>query len=86
MSKDKDPPQDKSKPKRKFMGFSEQWELRQQKRARRTKPQPWILRKLTIGIVFGLGGYTFYVYIARFCLPMIRSRSGAQGSRAMGSE
>lgn len=83
--KGKDKPRPK-KPKRSFVGFSEQIERNRDRRENRTKPQPWVVRKLAIAIVFGLAGYTFYVYIGRICVPMIRRSSGALGGRTTGSE
>lgn len=42
---------------------------------------------MTIGITLGLMGYTFYVYIGRLCIPMIRHDDGAiPGGRGTGSE
>jgi hypothetical protein len=43
-------------------------------RARRRDPavgQPWLGRKLMVPIVFGLFGYTAYVYIGKFCIPVV---------------
>ncbi|KAI0772411.1 zf-DHHC-domain-containing protein [Trametes elegans] len=59
-------------------------EAREKSAARREKPQPWLVRKLTIFITIGIIGYAFYVYIARLCLPMIRQDARALGGRAMG--
>ncbi|KIM41877.1 hypothetical protein M413DRAFT_27435 [Hebeloma cylindrosporum] len=50
----------------------------------RTKPQPWIVRKLMIAVTLGLMGYAAYVYIQFLCLPMIRGQSNSQGSRGRG--
>ncbi|KAI0369328.1 zf-DHHC-domain-containing protein [Pilatotrama ljubarskyi] len=59
-------------------------EAREKSAARREKPQPWIVRKLTIFITIGILVYAFYVYIARFCVPMIRRDPAALGGRGMG--
>lgn len=72
------------KRKRKFVGFSEQLEMKRRERARRNKPRSWAERKLIIPFVFGIVGYTWYVYVGRLCLPMIRRDTGALGGRAMG--
>lgn len=56
------------------------------KQDQRTAPQPWIVLKLTIAVGLGIIGYACYVYIGRFCLPMIRKSGGALGGRVMGSE
>ncbi|KAJ3509619.1 hypothetical protein NLJ89_g5124 [Agrocybe chaxingu] len=55
-----------------------------EKRQRRTKPQPWIARKLMVGITLGIIGYGAYVYIQHLCLPMIRRRRGAPAGRGTG--
>ncbi|KAI0354250.1 zf-DHHC-domain-containing protein [Trametes cingulata] len=59
-------------------------EAREKSAARRAKPQPWIVRKLAIGITIALIAYAFYVYVGRFCVPMIRRDAGALGSRGTG--
>lgn len=61
-------------------------ETAREKRENRTKAQPWIVRKLMVGITAGLMGYTAYVYIRHLCLPMIWRRNGAPGSRDTGSQ
>ena len=53
---------------------------------RREKPQPWIVLKMTIGLTLGIMGYSSYVYIGRFCVPMIRKNGGILGGRRVGSE
>ena len=53
---------------------------------RRAKPQPWIVLKMTIGFTLGIIGYASYVYIGRFCVPMIRDNAGILGGRRVGSE
>ena len=53
---------------------------------RRNKPQPWLARKATIGFVIGIIGYAFYVYIGRFCVPILRDNTGVLGGRRIGSE
>ncbi|KAH9852983.1 zf-DHHC-domain-containing protein [Lenzites betulinus] len=59
-------------------------EAREKSAARRSKPQPWIVLKLTIFIAIGIIGYVFYVYIGRLCIPMLRHDAGALGGRGMG--
>jgi palmitoyltransferase len=54
-------------------------------RRRREGPPPWIIRKLAVFVVAAIIAYTCYVYIARFCVPMLRQRADALGSRATGS-
>ncbi|KAL1741379.1 DHHC palmitoyltransferase-domain-containing protein, partial [Schizophyllum fasciatum] len=60
------------------------YKARERSEARRSKPQPWIVLKLTIGITLGLLGYTAYVYIHRFVVPMIKGDTDALGSLGAG--
>ncbi len=60
-------------------------EAAREKRYNRTTPQPWIARKLLIGITLGIMGFSAYVYIQRLCLPMIRRQRRAQADRNTGS-
>lgn len=53
---------------------------------RREKPQPWIVLKFAVGLTSGIIAYAFYVYVGRFCVPMIRDNDGALGGRSIGSE
>lgn len=53
---------------------------------RREKPQPWIVLKMTIGLTLGIIGYASYVYIGRFCVPMIKKTHTILGGRRVGSE
>ena len=66
------------------MGFSEQIENARQRRE--AKPRSWIERKFMVLIVMGIAGYTWYVYVARFCVKMIRGDDDALGGLALGGE
>jgi palmitoyltransferase len=57
-----------------------------EKHTQRTKPQPWIVLKLTIGITVAIVAYASYTYIGRFCVPMMLKQDGALGSQATGSK
>ena len=59
---------------------------RQRRDKRRDKPQPWIALKFAVAFTSALIGYASYVYIGRFCVPMIRKDHGALGGRRIGSE
>lgn len=59
---------------------------REARERRNELPQPWIVRKLAVFMVFGLLGFAYYVYVVRFCIKMIRKQSNAKGNRAQGSE
>lgn len=48
------------------------------------KPQPWIVRKLAVGLTILIVGYSTYVYAARFCRDMIVKSSSALGNQATG--
>lgn len=61
-------------------------EAAREKRYNRTTPQPWLARKLLIGITLGIMGFSAYVYVQRLCLPMIRRQRRAQADRNTGSE
>ncbi|KLO17758.1 zf-DHHC-domain-containing protein [Schizopora paradoxa] len=65
-------------------GFVETMERRRELRFAGNKPRPWLERKFMVGIVFAIVGYTWYVYIGRLCVPMIKRRNDALGDRAMG--
>ncbi|KAH9837742.1 zf-DHHC-domain-containing protein [Rhodofomes roseus] len=57
---------------------------RERRAKRKQKPMPWIVLKLAVGITIAIVAYTFYVYIGRLCVPMIRRDEGALGGRATG--
>lgn len=57
-----------------------------EKRANRAKPQPWIVLKFAVGLTTGIIAYASYVYIGRFCVPMLLKNDGALGGQAMGGE
>ena len=59
---------------------------RRRRDKRRAKPQPWIMLKFSIGFAVCLVAYASYVYIGRFCVPMIRKDHGALGGRRVGSK
>ena len=42
--------------------------------------------KLAVGVVLALWAWTYYVYVARFCVGLIRGGDGGEKNRAMGSE
>ncbi|EKM52384.1 uncharacterized protein PHACADRAFT_260719 [Phanerochaete carnosa HHB-10118-sp] len=51
---------------------------------RKESAQPWIVLKITIGITLGIISYASYVYIGRFCVPMLKRNSGILGGRRFG--
>ena len=60
------------------------YKARERSEARRSKPQPWIVLKLTVFFTLGIMGYTAYVYIYRFVVPMIKGTNAALGSFGAG--
>lgn len=72
-------------PQRNFKSFRQVQQEQRAKRANRTKPPPWIARKLAVFIVIGLIIFATYVYVGRACVPLIRQDPGAVGGgRAVG--
>jgi len=69
-----------------LLSCSEIIRLRDTTREARNGPQPWIARKLTVGIVLLILGWTTYVYIGRVCVRMIKREHGVVGSRGLGSK
>ena len=69
-----------------FLSCSEIIRLQEATREARSGPQPWILRKLTVGIVVLIIGWATYVYIGRVCVRMINPEDDVVGSRGLGSE
>ena len=61
-------------------------EIREKRHKRRSKPQPWILLKFAISLTLGVIGFATYVYVDRFCVPMLTRKPEAMGDRAFGSE
>ena len=61
-------------------------DIQEKRRKRRSKPQPWILLKFAVLLTLGITGFTTYVYVVRFCVPMVTRKAGAMGDRAFGSE
>ncbi|KAH8077098.1 zf-DHHC-domain-containing protein [Cristinia sonorae] len=58
---------------------------RARREKRMEKPHPWVLLKLTVVVTLGIMGYAAYVYVGRFCIPMIRDNDGAiPGGRRTG--
>ncbi|CCM00699.1 uncharacterized protein FIBRA_02739 [Fibroporia radiculosa] len=57
---------------------------RERRDKRRRKPMPWIVLKMTIAVTLGIIAYACYVYIGRFCVPMIKHNTGALGGRHLG--
>jgi len=61
-------------------------DIQEKRRKRRSKPQPWILLKFAVFLTLGIIGFATYVYVGRFCIPMVTRKPGAMGDRVFGSE
>ncbi|KAF8602920.1 zf-DHHC-domain-containing protein [Ceratobasidium sp. AG-I] len=55
------------------------YKAQQQEREERPKQQPWLVRKLVVGVVIGIVGWTYYVYVGRMCVELIRRREKVKG-------
>lgn len=54
------------------------------RRIQASKPQPWIVRKFSVGLTILIVGYSTYVYAGRFCRDMVVKSSSALGNQATG--
>jgi len=61
-------------------------DIQENRRKRRSKPQPWVLLKFAVFLTLGIIGFATYVYVGRFCIPMVTRKPGAMGGRVFGSE
>lgn len=52
-----------------------------ERRYNRAKPQPWIVLKLMVFVTTALLVYAAYVYIGRFCVPIILQSPGHKFTR-----
>ncbi|KAH9966372.1 DHHC palmitoyltransferase-domain-containing protein [Lactifluus volemus] len=59
--------------------------LRSSRRPLRKSPQPWFVLKFTILVASAIIAYTAYVYIGRFCIPMIKHRHSSNSNDQLGS-
>ncbi|KAG9122964.1 palmitoyltransferase pfa5 [Ceratobasidium sp. 392] len=57
----------------------ERYEAEQKKRQENTKPQPWIVQKFIVGVVLGIVVWTYYVYVGRMCIRLLRRGETAKG-------
>ena len=74
----------KEEGKPKFIGIRKQIEMKRHERY--SKPRPWVERKMFIPVVMGIVGYTWYVYIAVICVPILRRDADVLGGMAIGGE
>lgn len=64
----------------KMMSCSEHWEIARVKQQKKTRPDPFLVRKFAVFLVVGLFGWTYYVFVVRLAIPMVRRESSAIGS------
>ncbi|KAG8731828.1 hypothetical protein FRC12_019550, partial [Ceratobasidium sp. 428] len=57
----------------------ERYQAEQKKREENTEPHPWIQQKFVVGVVLGIVGWTYYVYIGRMCVGLLRRGETAKG-------
>ncbi|GAA5971692.1 hypothetical protein JCM3765_006607 [Sporobolomyces pararoseus] len=67
-----------------YIGCKEQMEIKRVKQIETNAPDPWLTRKLAVGLVVGIFGYSYYVFVVRLCIPMIRMQQNRLGARAQG--
>jgi hypothetical protein len=61
-------------------------DIEEKRHKRRSKPQPWVILKFAILLTLGIIGFATYVYVDRFCVPMLTRKPEAMGDRVFGSE
>ena len=69
-----------------FVRLHERLTVKAEERRRKSKARPWLERKFIVGLVVAFFAYAWYVYVGRFCVPMIRRHANALGHRATGGE
>ncbi|GAA5896861.1 hypothetical protein JCM5296_002575 [Sporobolomyces johnsonii] len=67
-----------------LMSCREHMELQRVQQQESNAPDPWLVRKFAVGIVVGVFGYSYYVFVVRLCVPMIRMEDSRLGGRAQG--
>uniref|UniRef100_A0A0K3CNN8 Palmitoyltransferase DHHC domain-containing protein n=1 Tax=Rhodotorula toruloides TaxID=5286 RepID=A0A0K3CNN8_RHOTO len=68
----------------KIIGIRQHMEIQRVKQMEKQGPDSWLVRKFAVGVVAGIFGYSYYVYVVRLCIPMIRMESDRLGGRAQG--
>ncbi|BGP24522.1 vacuole protein, palmitoyltransferase domain containing [Rhodotorula toruloides] len=81
---DKDGNPRPKRPRPKIIGIRQHMEIQRVKQMEKQGPDNWVVRKFAVGVVAGVFGYSYYVYVVRLCIPMIRMESDRLGGRAQG--
>ncbi|GAA5911002.1 hypothetical protein JCM6882_006745 [Rhodosporidiobolus microsporus] len=77
-------PKPKQKEMPKILSCREHYEVQRVRAMEKTGPDSWFVRKFAVGIVVAVFGYSYYVYVVRLCIPMIRMENDRLGGRAQG--
>ncbi|SCZ99567.1 BZ3500_MvSof-1268-A1-R1_Chr3-1g06106 [Microbotryum saponariae] len=72
------------KKRHRIIGIREHMRNLEEKRLQQTGPDSWLTRKFAVGLVVGMFGYSYYVYVVRLCIKMVRLDRDRQGGRAQG--
>ncbi|GAA6027283.1 hypothetical protein JCM8097_002556 [Rhodosporidiobolus ruineniae] len=67
-----------------IIGCREHYEIQKVRAMEKTGPDNWVVRKFAVGIVVAIFGYSYYVYVVRLCIPMIRMQDNRLGGRSQG--
>ncbi|GAA5910015.1 hypothetical protein JCM8208_006413 [Rhodotorula glutinis] len=65
-------------------GIREHMEIQRVKQLDKQGPDSWFVRKFAVGIVAAIFAYSYYVYVVRLCIPMVRMEDPRLGARAQG--
>ena len=57
-----------------------------EKRRKRNKPHPWIVRKFAVGLTLAIIGFACYVYVDRICVPLVLRKYPEGRGRVLGGE
>ncbi|GAA5857517.1 hypothetical protein JCM8547_009313 [Rhodosporidiobolus lusitaniae] len=68
----------------KLMSCREHYEVQRVQAMEKTGPDNWFVRKFAVGVVAAVFGYSYYVYVVRLCIPMIRMEDSRLGGRSQG--
>ncbi|ORY92807.1 DHHC palmitoyltransferase-domain-containing protein [Leucosporidium creatinivorum] len=80
-----DAPQGELKRKRpKILGISEHIRIAEAKREQQNGPDSWAVRKFAVGVVIAVYFYSYYVFVVRVCVKMVRMEGDRLGNRSQG--
>ncbi|GAA5823556.1 hypothetical protein JCM10212_003181 [Sporobolomyces blumeae] len=79
----KRPPRER-RTKHRFVGCREQMEIKRVEQVESNQPDPWLSRKFVVAVVVGVFAYSYYVFVVRLCIPMIKMQDNRLGAEAQG--